>query len=105
VRISIVTLFKEFFDSPLEVSLVGRAIADGHIDIDFHDPRDHAEGTHRQVDDSPFGGGAGMVMTIISRWCVAVMRASTSVLRTTSSTKRSHWGISYSWVAKSQRLA
>ncbi|RLE14244.1 MAG: tRNA (guanosine(37)-N1)-methyltransferase TrmD [Actinobacteria bacterium] len=62
MRISIVTLFKEFFDSPLEVSLVGRAIADGHIDIDFHDPRDHAEGTHRQVDDSPFGGGAGMVM-------------------------------------------
>ncbi len=62
MRISIVTLFKEFFDSPLEVSLVGRAISDGYIEVDFHDPRDHAKGVHRQVDDAPFGGGAGMVM-------------------------------------------
>jgi tRNA (guanine37-N1)-methyltransferase len=62
VRISIVTLFKEFFDSPLEISLVGRAISDGHIEVDFHDPRDHARGVHRKVDDAPFGGGAGMVM-------------------------------------------
>lgn len=62
MRISIVTLFKEFFDSPLAISLVGRAIADGHIHVDFHDPRDQAEGVHRQVDDAPFGGGAGMVM-------------------------------------------
>ncbi|MEE8458038.1 MAG: tRNA (guanosine(37)-N1)-methyltransferase TrmD [Acidimicrobiia bacterium] len=62
MRISIVTLFREFFDSPLEVSLVGRAISGGHIEIDFHDPRDHAKGVHRQVDDAPFGGGAGMVM-------------------------------------------
>lgn len=62
MRISIVTLFSQYFDSPLEVSLVGRAIADGQMEVDFHDPRDHAEGAHRQVDDAPFGGGAGMVM-------------------------------------------
>ncbi len=62
MRISVVTLFKEFFDSPLEVSLVGRAIADGHLEVDFHDPREHGRGAHRQVDDAPFGGGAGMVM-------------------------------------------
>lgn len=62
MRISIVTLFKDYFDSPLAISLVGRAIADGQMEVDFHDPRDHAQGAHRQVDDAPFGGGAGMVM-------------------------------------------
>lgn len=62
MRISVVTLFREFFDSPLKVSLVGRAIDAGRLEVDFHDPRDHATGPHRQVDDAPFGGGAGMVM-------------------------------------------
>jgi len=62
VRISIVTLFEQFFDSPLQISLVGRAISDGHLEVDFHDPRTHGRGVHRQVDDAPFGGGAGMVM-------------------------------------------
>jgi tRNA (guanine37-N1)-methyltransferase len=64
VRISIVTLFEEYFDSPLHVSLVGKALGEGHISVDFHDPRDHAEGVHRQVDDAPYGGGAGMVMMV-----------------------------------------
>lgn len=62
MRISVVTLFEEYFDSPLQVSLVGKAIGNGHITIDFHDPRDHGRGVHKQVDDAPFGGGAGMVM-------------------------------------------
>ena len=62
MRISIVTLFGEYFDSPLQVSLVGRAIEKGYITVDFHDPRDHSKGVHKQVDDAPFGGGAGMVM-------------------------------------------
>lgn len=62
MRISIVTLFEEYFDSPLQVSLVGKAIANGQITVDFHDPRVHGKGAHRQVDDMPFGGGAGMVM-------------------------------------------
>ena len=62
MKISVVTLFKEYFDTPLAISLVGRAVADGHMEVDFHDPRDYAEGVHRQVDDAPFGGGAGMVM-------------------------------------------
>jgi tRNA (guanine37-N1)-methyltransferase len=62
VRISIVTLFGEYFDSPLQVSLVGRAIEKEYLTVDFHDPRDHSKGVHKQVDDAPFGGGAGMVM-------------------------------------------
>jgi tRNA (guanine37-N1)-methyltransferase len=64
VRISIVTLFKEYFDSPLKVSLVGKAIDQGNITVDFHDPRDHSKGVHQQVDDAPYGGGAGMVMMV-----------------------------------------
>lgn len=62
MRVHLVTLFREYFDSPLSVSLVGKAIADGQLVVDFHDPRDHATGVHRQVDDTPYGGGAGMVM-------------------------------------------
>jgi tRNA (guanine37-N1)-methyltransferase len=64
MKINVVTLFPEFFASPLSVSLVGRAITDGQIDVEFHNPRDHASGVHRKVDDAPYGGGAGMVMMV-----------------------------------------
>jgi tRNA (guanine37-N1)-methyltransferase len=64
MRVNIVTLFPEFFTSPLETSLVGKAIDDGHLEVTLHDPRDHATGVHRQVDDAPYGGGAGMVMMV-----------------------------------------
>lgn len=64
VKFHIVTIFPEYFASPLGVSLVGRAIADGHVEVIVHDPRDHATGVHRQVDDAPYGGGAGMVMMV-----------------------------------------
>src|SRR5437868_2526763 len=43
-------------------ALLGRAQAAGVLDIRVHDPRDHASGVHRAVDDAPFGGGAGMVL-------------------------------------------
>ncbi|NHZ71026.1 MAG: tRNA (guanosine(37)-N1)-methyltransferase TrmD [Proteobacteria bacterium] len=58
----VVTLFADYFESPLRVSLVGRARDDGNLVVHTHDPRDHGKGVHRQVDDAPFGGGAGMVM-------------------------------------------
>lgn len=64
MRINVVTIFPEYFASPLEASLVGRAQADGLLEIVLHDLRHHGKGTHRQVDDAPFGGGAGMVMMI-----------------------------------------
>ena len=64
MRISIVTLFPEFFDSPLSVSIVGRAVDAGLVEIDIVDLRSHGLGPHRQVDDAPFGGGPGMVMMI-----------------------------------------
>lgn len=64
MQINIVTIFPEYFESPLRVSLVGKAIADGRIEVAIHDLRDHGRGVHRQVDDAPYGGGAGMVMMV-----------------------------------------
>lgn len=63
MRFHIVTLFPEFFESVLTTSLIGKAMDEGSIQVEFHDPRDHGTGVHRQVDDAPFGGGAGMVMS------------------------------------------
>lgn len=61
MRIDVVTIFPAFFDV-LEVSLLGRARGAGLLDIRVHDLRDHATDRHRTVDDTPYGGGAGMVM-------------------------------------------
>jgi tRNA (guanine37-N1)-methyltransferase len=61
VRIDIVTIFPEFF-SVLDVSLLGKARQNGLIDVAVHDLRDYAYDRHRSVDDTPYGGGAGMVM-------------------------------------------
>ena len=64
MRINVITIFPEFFDSPLQVSLVGRARQDGLLDVEIVDLRQFGKGFHRQLDDAPFGGGPGMVMTI-----------------------------------------
>ncbi len=62
LRIDIVTIFPEYFDSPLRVSLIGKAAARGDIEFRVHDLRRWATDIHRTVDDVPFGGGPGMVM-------------------------------------------
>ena len=64
MRIAVVTIFPGFFTSPLEVSIVGRAMAAGAVAVEIVDLREHGLGRHRQVDDAPFGGGPGMVMMI-----------------------------------------
>jgi tRNA (guanine37-N1)-methyltransferase len=61
VRIDIVTIFPEFF-SVLDVSLLGRARERELLDVVVHDLRDFTHDRHRTVDDTPSGGGAGMVM-------------------------------------------
>ena len=61
MRLDIVTIFPEFF-GVLDVSLLGRARAAGVIEVGVHDLRDHTHDRHRTVDDTPYGGGAGMVM-------------------------------------------
>ena len=64
MRISVVTLFPEFFEGALGVSIVGRAISESSLTVDLVNLREHGLGKHRQVDDAPFGGGPGMVMMI-----------------------------------------
>ena len=61
MRIDIVTIFPAFFDV-LDVSLLGKARAQGLLDVRSHDLRDFTHDRHRTVDDTPYGGGAGMVM-------------------------------------------
>jgi tRNA (guanine37-N1)-methyltransferase len=62
LRIDIVTIFPEYFGSPLGVSLIGKAAARGDIEFRVHDLRRWARDVHHTVDDVPFGGGPGMVM-------------------------------------------
>lgn len=62
LRIDVITIFPEWFSGPLDVSLLGRAQREGQVDIRLHNPRAWATDVHRTVDDTPYGGGAGMVM-------------------------------------------
>jgi tRNA (guanine37-N1)-methyltransferase len=62
LRVDIVTIFPEYFGSPLGVSLIGKAAARGDIEFRVHDLRRWAGDVHHTVDDVPFGGGPGMVM-------------------------------------------
>ena len=63
MRIDVFSIFPEYLGPPLQVSLLGRASAAGLLDVQLHDPRAFTADRHRSVDDEPFGGGAGMVMT------------------------------------------
>src|SRR6266567_4163025 len=62
MRIDVVTIFPDYL-APLGLSLLGKARAAGLVDLRVHDLRDYATDRHRTVDDTPYGGGAGMVMT------------------------------------------
>jgi tRNA (guanine37-N1)-methyltransferase len=62
VRIDVFTIFPGILTSPLQESLLGKAIAAGLLDVRVHDVRDFTTDPHRQVDDESFGGGPGMVM-------------------------------------------
>ena len=61
-RARVLTLFPEMFPGPLGLSLAGQALADGRWSLSATDIRDHARDRHASVDDTPFGGGPGMVM-------------------------------------------
>ena len=61
MRLDVVTIFPEYL-APLRLSLIGRAVEDGLIDLRVHDLREWTSDRHRTVDDSPYGGGPGMLM-------------------------------------------
>ncbi len=62
MRVDVVTIFPELFDAPLSTSLLGKAVEAGLLTVRVHDLRERGLGAHRAVDDSPYGGGPGMVM-------------------------------------------
>lgn len=61
MRLDVVTIFPEYLE-PLNVSLVGKARARGQLDVHVHDLREWTHDRHNTVDDTPYGGGPGMVM-------------------------------------------
>jgi len=64
MRIDILTIFPAMFDGPFSHSIVKRAVDKGLVEIHLHDIRDYSTSKHKNVDDYPFGGGAGMVMMV-----------------------------------------
>lgn len=62
LKIDVLTLFPEFFESPFSVSMMKRALDNNILELNLHQIRDFGLGNRRQVDDSPYGGGAGLVM-------------------------------------------
>jgi tRNA (guanine37-N1)-methyltransferase len=82
MRIDILTLFPEMLAGPLQASLLGKALSDGRMEVALTNIRDFATDRHNTVDDSPYGGGAGMVMK-----CEPLFGAVES-LRTRNSLKR-----------------
>ena len=63
MKISILSLFPHMFDGFLNESIIKRAIEDKKVEIEIIDFREYTEDPHKKVDDTPYGGGAGMVLT------------------------------------------
>lgn len=64
MRVDVVTLFPELFDTFLSISFVGKAREQGRLSVRFRSPREFGLGVHRSVDDTPYGGGSGMVLRV-----------------------------------------
>ncbi|NLC77368.1 MAG: tRNA (guanosine(37)-N1)-methyltransferase TrmD [Clostridia bacterium] len=86
MRIDVLTIFPEMFDSPLKASILKRAIEKGILEVGLTNIRDYATDKHRRVDDYPFGGGAGMVMKpepIFRAWSAVKEKAPEGVVSRT----------------------
>lgn len=64
MRIDIISVLLELMESPFQTSILKRAMEKGLAEVHFHQLRDWSVGKHRQIDDEPYGGGAGMVMMV-----------------------------------------
>ena len=76
LRFDIVSIFPGMFESPFADSIIQRAWEEGLLDLRVHDVRDYSLNKHRKVDDTPFGGGVGMVMNVepIARVIAAIKK-------------------------------
>ena len=76
MRFDVITLFPELFEPFLKHGITRRAFESRQVDVRLWNPRDHADGNYRRVDDRPFGGGPGMVMMAEPLWrCLQAIRA------------------------------
>jgi tRNA (guanine37-N1)-methyltransferase len=76
MRFDVITLFPELFEPFLQHGITRRAFESRQVDVRLWNPRDHADGNYRRVDDRPFGGGPGMVMMAEPLWrCLQAIRA------------------------------
>jgi tRNA (guanine37-N1)-methyltransferase len=82
MRFDVLTLHPDLVQAPLHTSVLGRAVTDGTIEVGVHNIRDHGLGKHRVVDDTPYGGGPGMVMRVdvVAASIAAVRRPESRVL-------------------------
>jgi tRNA (guanine37-N1)-methyltransferase len=82
VLIDILTLFPDYFTSPLDCSMLKRAIASGVLQVNTHDIREFALDKHRSVDDKPYGGGTGMLLKgdVLIRAVESLKRAESTVV-------------------------
>lgn len=64
MRIDIISVLPELMESPFQTSILKRAVEKGLAEVHFHQLRDWSTGKHKQIDDEPYGGGAGMVMMV-----------------------------------------
>jgi len=111
MKIDIITIFPNFFDSFLSTSIVARAIKEEKISVAVHDLRKWTSDNHRTVDDSPFGGGAGMVMMVepiykaLKELGVYPTRDSrTKIVLTSASGKKWNQGLASSYSISLDRL-
>lgn len=86
MQIDIVTIFPKMFDGPFGESIIGKAQEKNIVEIQIHDLRNWAEGKWKRVDDTPFGGGGGMVMMIepIDRALNELRKENSIVIATTA---------------------
>jgi tRNA (guanine37-N1)-methyltransferase len=83
VRFDIITLFPRMFDSPLQESILYKARQAGLISVGLHDLREYTRDRHRTADDTPYGGGAGMVLKVEPLVAaIEAIRSSTGTTRT-----------------------
>ena len=68
MKFDILTLFPDFFDGPFRISILKRALEKGKIEVRLHNLRDYAKDRHRTCDDTPYGGGSGLVLKPEPLW-------------------------------------
>jgi tRNA (guanine37-N1)-methyltransferase len=102
MRFDVLTLFPEMVEGPLGASILGRARAAGAFELGVHDIRAHGLGRHQVVDDTPYGGGSGMVMRVdvMDAAISAVRRPESLVVLTEPSGRRFDQALARDWATR-----